>query len=529
MNTTKVQAFADLLWDGSVGLRESMKIEDYTLYAAGLFFYKYLTDNLLQTLYNKGVLAGATSNSLQDAYTAVGPQAVTEAQWNEWRELGVYAIPADLTIYAMVRRYNSSDLTVRDLSHALHTIEGLDPRLVDIFGSLQFNENGLGTTEEEQIARIGAVMEQWALTPFFSEECTAADVFEELLGRCTTALGKGARSLVVPYNIARLMKRLVLQDRDPAVPFSLYDPFMASGSLLLADAASEDSQEMITYYGEESTRSWYRIACMNAIICKTTSQQVFLSNGPALSRSGIVHDGAFANGVVINGPYRAEWKEPANPNADPRFMPYHIVPTLKKVDVALLLHGLYCLQDDGVMVAILPPRILFNRQVEGRLREVLVRKGLLDAIIGLPPKMFYTTGIPTVIVVIRKQPKYDNVLFIDASQEFSYGRKHNFLEKAHINRIWDTYVNRKPVPQYASLVTRQEIEKRSFNLTISHYVDTFGGDQQVKPMGEIRESLAAIDREMEETRRDIMKLLDEMDVTDDAKDLLAIAKDVLKL
>lgn len=529
MNTTKVQAIADLLWDGSAALRESMKIEEYTLYAAGLFFYKYLTDNLLQTLKDKGVLSGVTMYALQDSYVAAGNQGITNEQWDAWRSSGVYAIPTDLTLYAMVQRYHASTLTIRDLQNALQTIEGLDSRLLDIFGSLHLNEKSLGATEAERIARIGAVMEQWAEIPFFSEAYTAADIFEELLGRCTTALGKGSRSLVVPYTIARLMKRLALQDRNPSVPFSMYDPFMASGSLLLAGAATEEASENITYYGEETSRSWYRVACMNAIINRMTPEQMVLSNGPALARSGIVLDGDFADGVIINGPYRTEWKESANPKADPRFMPYHIVPTLKKVDVAFLLHGLYCLNDKGVMVAILPPRILFNRQVEGRLREVLVRKGLLDAVIGLPPKMFYTTEIPTVILVIRKQPKHDNVLFIDASREFSYGRKHNFLKKEHIDHIWETYINRKPVPQYASLVTQQEIENRHFNLTISHYVDAFGGEQQVKPMDDVRESLQAIDKEMEATRKEIVALLNEMDVTDDAKELLAIAKDVLKL
>lgn len=529
MNTTKVQAMADLLWDGSASLRESMKPEECTLYVTGLFFYKYLTDNLLQRLRAQGLISGETPERLQNAYMTLNAPVVDVATTNEWRNEGVYVVPADVTFYAMVQRYKSDDLTIANLLNALHTIENLDPRLMDVFGSLRFNDKALGATEPDRVAAIGSVMELWGATEILDDECSAADVFEELVGRCTVALGKGSRSLLVPFNIARLMKRLALQDRNSEASFSLYDPFMASGMLLLSDAAKMENPEAITYYGEESTRGWYRIACMNAIINQTSPQQILFSNGPVLARSGIVRDGDFADGIVLNGPYRTEWKEPGDPKMDPRFVPYRIVPTLKKADVAFLLHGLYCLNDDGVMVAILPPRILFNRQAEGRLREVLVRKGLLDAVIGLPPKMYYTTEIPTVILVIRKRPKYDNVLFIDASRDFTYGRKHNFLETEQIERIWQTYVDRKPVPQFASIATRQEIENRSFNLTISHYVDAFAGDQQVKPMDDVRESLRAIDQEMEETRKEIMELLSEMDVTDDAKDLLAIAKDVLKL
>lgn len=529
MNTIKVQVAADLLWDGSAVLRENMKPEEYTLYVSGLFFYKYLTDHLLQTLGAQGLISGDSADALQASYFTTGVVNVDDATWNEWRNMGVYNIPADLTFYAMVQRYRSGDLTIANLLNALHTIESLDPRLVDIFGSLRFNDKALGFTEPDRVANVGALMDRWSMLGLPDNEGGPAAVFEELLGRCTTELGKGSRSLVVPYNICRLMKRLALQDRNTDEQFTLYDPFMASGSLLLADAEQEKNSENITYYGEESTRGWYRIACMNAIINQTSPQQILFSNGPVLARSGIVRDGDFADGIVLNGPYRTEWKEPGDPKMDPRFVPYRIVPTLKKADVAFLLHGLYCLNDDGVMVAILPPRILFNRQAEGRLREVLVRKGLLDAVIGLPPKMYYTTEIPTVILVIRKRPKYDNVLFIDASRDFTYGRKHNFLETEQIERIWQTYVDRKPVPQFASIATRQEIENRSFNLTISHYVDAFAGDQQVKPMDDVRESLRAIDQEMEETRKEIMELLSEMDVTDDAKDLLAIAKDVLKL
>lgn len=220
---------------------------------------------------------------------------------------------------------------------------------------------------------------------------------------------------------------------------------------------------------------------------------------------GVDHPRTF-DAVVANPPYSAKWDNRDTKLKDARFRPYGKLAPASKADYAFILHSLYHLNDTGTMAIVLPHGVLFRGAAEGKIRQILIEKNYLDAIIGLPVNLFYGTGIPTAVLIFKKNKKTKDIFFIDASKEFEKGKNQNNLTDLQVNKIVETYKNRKDIEKYAYLASFEEVKENDFNLNIPRYVDTFEEEEPIDIL-EVMKQLEKDNQEIEALEKEIKEQL----------------------
>lgn len=228
---------------------------------------------------------------------------------------------------------------------------------------------------------------------------------------------------------------------------------------------------------------------------------------------GVDHPRSF-DMVVANPPYSARWDNDDKKLKDPRFKEYEALAPKTKADYAFLLHGLYHLKQDGTMAIVLPHGVLFRGAKEAKIREALLNKNQIDTIIGLPANLFYSTGIPTIVIVLKKNKTSKDVLFIDASKNFEKGKNQNLLREEDIDKIIDTYQKREDVDKYAHVASFDEIKENDFNLNIPRYVDTFEPEAPVD-INQVANEMAETDKKIQDSERELVGMLKELISDDD--------------
>ena len=263
----------------------------------------------------------------------------------------------------------------------------------------------------------------------------------------------------------------------------IYDPTSGSGSLLInighSAAKYMSDANNIKYYAQELKESTYNLTRMNLVMRGIKPDNIVTRNGDTLEEDWPYfdendpvnsYDPLYVDAVVSNPPYSQAW-DPSNKEADPRYARFGLAPK-GKADYAFLLHDLFHVKPDGIMTIVLPHGVLFRGGEEGEIRKNLIESNHIDAIIGLPANIFYGTGIPTIIMVLRQKRENTDVLIIDASKGFIKEGKNNKLRQSDIKRITDAYIKREEIPQFSRKVTREEIRSNDYNLNIPRYVDS---------------------------------------------------------
>lgn len=291
---------------------------------------------------------------------------------------------------------------------------------------------------------------------------------------------------------------------------------MGSGSLLLTvgnELPHDARSGAIKYYGQELNTTTYNLARMNLMMHDVTYSNMTLNNADTLEsdwpdgpdEKGIDHPRSF-DAVVANPPYSAKWDNDKTKLKDPRFSDYGKLAPASKADYAFILHSLYHLNNDGTMAIVLPHGVLFRGAAEATIRQTLIEKNYLDAVIGLPANLFYGTSIPTTILVFKKNRKNKDILFIDASKEFEKGKNQNTLTEENINKIISTYEKREDVDKFAHVATLDEIKENEYNLNIPRYVDTFEEEEPVD-LQEVKKMLAQDDEDIKKLEAEIAEQL----------------------
>lgn len=312
---------------------------------------------------------------------------------------------------------------------------------------------------------------------------------------------------------------------------TVYDPAMGSGSLLLKFKKyiklANGQADKIFYYGQEINMSTYNLARMNMILHGVDSSNQELRRGDTLDEDWPPVSKTMFDAVVMNPPYSLKWSANKGFLQDPRFSPYGVLPPKSKADYAFLLHGFYHLKNTGTMAIVLPHGVLFRGAAEGKIRKKLLENGSIDAVIGLPSNLFYSTSIPTVIVVLKKDKTDRSVMFIDASKGFEKKKNQNELREEDIQKILDTYEKREDVERYAHLAKFDEIEENDFNLNIPRYVDTFVPEPPVD-LKKVATDLHETNVEIEKNQRELVGMLKELtsDDTEIMDGLDAIIKEL---
>lgn len=474
------------LWDGANELRGSMDASRYKDYMLGLMFYKFLSDKTLDTLriaLRKGQLS---ENELVEAYVKAKTEHGDKIEKTIQRVLGYYVSPEYL-YQTWIKDINSGDFEVQKVTDSLNNFErtiavsGDASDFKGLFSSstLDLTDTALGSNLNERSKNIKALILLFADLNMVSLQKgdVLGDAYEYLIGQFAMESGKKAGEFYTPHQVSEVMAQIVAKSSEIK---SIYDPTVGSGSLLLTvkKHLDKDAQRDLAYYGQEKNTATYNLTRMNLLLHGVRPEKMTVKNGDTLSNDWPEdpknpNEGVQFDAVVMNPPYSAKnWNKAELKVSDHRFEVAGVLPPDSKGDFAFLLHGLYHLGTNGTMAIVLPHGVLFRGSSEGKIRKRLLDKNHIDTIIGLPNNLFTNTGIPVVIIILKKNRKIDApVLIIDASNCFIKVGKQNVLQEKDIAKIVDVYIKKSEIPGYSHLATRDEIKNNEYNMNIPRYVE----------------------------------------------------------
>lgn len=472
------QALAAKIWESANRMRSKIEANEYKDYILGFIFYKFLSDN--EVRYLKSI--DWTDEFLPEV-TEEDKETVTNVQQN----LG-YFISYDNLFSTWLKK--GADFSVSNVTDALAAFNRLinpyHKRVYDkIFNTLETGLSKLGENTGAQSKAIRSLIDLIKDIPMDGKQDydVLGFIYEYLISNFAANAGKKAGEFYTPHEVSLLMSEIIarhLKDRDH---IEIYDPTSGSGSLLIniGHCASKyiGKENCVKYYAQELKQNTYNLTRMNLIMRGILAANIVTRNGDTLEEDWPYfededHDATYkrlyVDAVVSNPPYSQVW-DPTGKETDTRFAGYGLAPK-SKADYAFLLHDLYHLKSDGIMAIVLPHGVLFRGGEEGTIRKNLIDQNNIDTIIGLPANIFFGTGIPTIIMILRKNRVNDDVLIIDASKGFEKEGKSNKLRACDIKKIVDTVAARQTVDNFSKVVSRQEIRDNDYNLNIPRYVDT---------------------------------------------------------
>lgn len=515
-NTSK--SLYQALWNSADIMRSKMFANDYKSYLLGLTFYKYLSDKLL--IHAAALLEENTTDLevAQKVYAeAYEDEDVKGDLLNELQYDFSYTLEPNLTFTALVQDIHKGKFQLDNLKQAFRNIEQSSEIFENLFEDIDLYSKKLGATPQKQNQMIADVMKELSTLDLTGHDGDVlGDAYEYLIGQFASDSGQKAGEFYTPQPVSTLMTKIILHGKENQKGFSVYDPTMGSGSLLLNVKKFSNEPGTISYYGQELNTSTYNLARMNMILHGVDTANQHLNNADTLDQDWPTDEPTNFDGVLMNPPYSAKWNADKGFLDDPRFSPYGVLAPKSKADFAFLLHGLYHLKDSGVMTIVLPHGVLFRGGTEGKIRKILLDNGFIDTVIGLPANIFFNTSIPTAVIILKKNRMKKDVLFIDASKEFEKGKSQNILKNIHINKILETYIKRpiNPVEKYAYLAKFDEIVENNYNLIISRYVDTSEEEEQVS-LTELARVLQQTQKKIEMAEKNLFAMLNNLEGTNE--------------
>ena len=486
------QQLANKIWASANKMRSKIDANEYKDYILGLIFYKFLSDNEVNYL--------KTEHEWTDDYL---PYLVEDYSNPDMEKL--IGDCKDHIGYFIEYKYLFStwlkpdvSFSVSDLSAALNRFDALISDKFKgvyekIFITLQAGLSKLGENPSAQTKALKGIIKDIKDIPTDNKQDydVLGYVYEYLIGNFAANAGKKAGEFYTPHEVAILMSEIVAEHHKAKDNIEIYDPTSGSGSLLLTIGKSVgrhiEDKNHVKYYAQELKENTYNLTRMNLVMRGISPSNIdtrcadSLGEDWPISKTGPDAGKALrVDAVVSNPPYSQHW-DPSDAEFDYRFKEYGVAPK-SKADYAFLLHELYHLKSDGIMTIVLPHGVLFrgnpDDESEGQIRKQLIEKNNIDAIIGLPANIFFGTGIPTLVMVLKQHRDNDDVLIIDASKGFVKDGKQNKLRASDVKRIADTWRDRKTVPGFSRTVSRDEIRENGYNLNIPRYVDSSEAPEQ---------------------------------------------------
>lgn len=497
------------LWSIANDLRGNMDASEFRNYILGLIFYRFLSEKTEEQVEH---LLSEDDISYQEAWE---DEEYREAITEELVARIGFVIEPQYLYSKMIADIVANNFDIEQLSAAINKVEestlGTDAQedFDDLFADMDLTSSRLGNNVSARTKLIAKVMMNLSELPFVHSELEIdmlGDAYEYMIGQFAATAGKKAGEFYTPQQVSKILAKIVTQDKKDLK--SVYDPTCGSGSLLLRVGKEANVR---SYYGQEYNNTTYNLARMNMLLHDVNFNQFTIYNGDTLEDPAIKEEKFEA--VVANPPYSAKWSADAKFLDDERFSNYGKLAPKSKADFAFVQHMIYHLDDNGTMAVVLPHGVLFRGAAEGVIRKYLIEeKNYLDTVIGLPANIFYGTSIPTCILVFKKcRQADDNVLFIDASEEFEKGKNQNNLTDEHVEKILNTYQSRETIDRYSYAATLEEIKENDYNLNIPRYVDTFIEEEPVD-LDKVQAEIAEIDKEMAVLEEEISGYLRELGV-----------------
>jgi type I restriction enzyme M protein len=471
------------LWNIANELRGKMNPDEFRDYILGFIFYKYLSEKI--TIFADELLKadGIRYDWDIDEDASVHDKYIDAVKVEAIDALGYFLYPKELFHYVATHGATSGNL-IENLEHILNNIQnstmGHDSEddFESLFSELDLNSQRLGKTVAARSGLIAKVLVHLDKIDFQlqnSQIDVLGDAYEYMIGQFASGAGKKAGEFYTPQEVSQVLARIVTDGKKRIK--SVYDPTCGSGSLLLRVAKYVDV--VGHFYGQELNNTTYNLARMNMILHDVSYDRFSIKQEDTLEHPQ--HRDMKFEAIVANPPFSANWSADPIFLQDDRFSGYGKLAPSSKADYAFIQHMIYQLDDNGTLAVVMPHGVLFRGGAEGIIREYLIReKNYLDAVIGLPPNLFFGTSIPASILVFKKhRTDPSNVLFIDASKHFEKGKNQNKLGSNDIDKIINVYIERKNEDKYSHLATPEEIKKNDYNLNISRYVDTFEDEEEI--------------------------------------------------
>lgn len=472
------QQLAAKIWESANKMRSKIEANEYKDYILGFIFYKFLSEKEVKYL---------KENDWTDEYLPELTEEDTETLESVQKNLG-YFISYENLFSTWIEK--GRDFSVQDVRDALSAFSRLiNPThkkvFEGVFDTLQTGLSKLGDSSASQSKAISDLIHLIKDIPMDGKQNydVLGFIYEYLISMFAANAGKKAGEFYTPHEVSLLMSEIVadhLKDRDE---IKIYDPTSGSGSLLINIGKSAakfiENENNIKYYAQELKQNTYNLTRMNLVMRGILPDNIVTRNGDTLENDWPyfdendpigTYDPLYVDAVVSNPPYSQAWN-PEDKETDPRYARFGLAPK-GKADYAFLLHDLFHIKSDGIMTIVLPHGVLFRGGEEGEIRKNLIEQNHIDAIIGLPANIFFGTGIPTIIMVLKQKRTNTDVLIVDASKGFIKVGKNNKLRASDIKRIVDVVTKRESVEKFSKVVSRDEIRNNEYNLNIPRYVDS---------------------------------------------------------
>lgn len=472
------QQLAAKIWESANKMRSKIEANEYKDYILGFIFYKFLSEKEIKYL---------KENDWTDEYLPELTEEDTETVESVQKNLGYFISYNNLFSTWLAKGRDFSVQDVRDALSAFSRLINATHKKVfeGVFDTLQTGLSKLGDSSASQSKAISDLIHLIKDIPMDGKQDydVLGFIYEYLIGMFAANAGKKAGEFYTPHEVSLLMSEIVADHLKERTEIKIYDPTSGSGSLLINIGKSVakfiENENNIKYYAQELKQNTYNLTRMNLVMRGILPDNIVTRNGDTLEDDWPyfdendpigTYDPLYVDAVVSNPPYSQAWN-PVDKETDPRYARFGLAPK-GKADYAFLLHDLFHLKSDGIMTIVLPHGVLFRGGEEGEIRKNLIEQNHIDAIIGLPANIFFGTGIPTIIMVLKQKRTNTDVLVVDASKGFIKVGKNNKLRASDIKRIVDVVTKRENVEKHSRAVSRDEIRQNDYNLNIPRYVDS---------------------------------------------------------
>lgn len=472
------QQLASKIWASANKMRSKIEANDYKDYILGFIFYKFLSDKEESFLKN---------NDWTEAdFPELKEEDIETVEYCQ-KQLG-YFISYDNLFSTWLKKGRDFDVSnVRDAISAFNRLISETHKKVftKIFDTLQTGLSKLGDSAGSQTKAISELTQLIKDIPTDGSQDydVLGFIYEYLISNFAANAGKKAGEFYTPHEVSVLMSEIIANYLNGRKKIEIYDPTSGSGSLLInigrSVAKHINDKNNIKYYAQELKENTYNLTRMNLVMRDILPDNIVARNADTLEDDWPYFDEndkertyrpLYVDAVVSNPPYSQVW-DSSNKEADPRYSRFGLAPK-GKADYAFLLHDLYHVKPNGIMAIVLPHGVLFRGGEEERIRKNLIEYNNIDAIIGLPANIFFGTGIPTIIMVLRQQRDNTDVLIVDASKSFVKEGKNNRLRACDIKKITDAVISRSDIDKFSRKVSRETIRENGYNLNIPRYVDS---------------------------------------------------------